>query len=236
MTDDEAVEMMDDMKRMLSQDEIMDVYNFVDRNNISSPIYTYLDQYKGETGSYGLEENGGFDIEKTKQPVDLSQYDLEPLRQKFLRMHGEMPTDEDLRNIISVMKLEEAQDSEVVMIKEGQLGKAITKMLIEEMLKEEEVDDKTLLDNIDDLLDYDIHPITSILPSQYSDGDPEKVLTGLLNIIKKVNPNANIENKKISLQRAFDETMQELSKASWAKHTVTMGVKEYFRNNLQMFR
>ena len=153
MTDDEAVEMMDDMKRMLSQDEIMDVYNFVDRNNISSPIYTYLDQYKGETGSYGLEENGGFDIEKTKQPVDLSQYDLEPLKQKFLRMHGEIPTDEELRNIISVMKLEEAQYSEDVMIQEGQLGRTIAKMLIEEMLKEEEIADKTLIDNIKELED-----------------------------------------------------------------------------------
>lgn len=101
---------------------------------------------------------------------------------------------------------------------------------------DENIDDKTLLDNIDDLLDYDIHPITSDLPSQYSDGNPDKVLIGLLNVIKKVNPNANIENKKISLKRAFDETMQDLNKAAWAEHTVTMGVKEYFRNNLQMFK
>lgn len=69
--------------------------------------------------------------DSTKQPVDLSKYDLEPLKQKFLRMHGEIPTDEELRNIISVMNLEEVQDSEDIMIKEGQLGKAITKMLIE---------------------------------------------------------------------------------------------------------
>lgn len=94
MTDDEAVEMMDDMKRMLSQDEIMDVYNFVDRNNISSPIYTYLDQYKGETGSYGLEE--GEDVPPYEGPED--------------------PMDHQVAE---------------VMIKEGQLGRAITKMLIE---------------------------------------------------------------------------------------------------------
>jgi hypothetical protein len=134
MTDEEAIEMMDDMKRMLSQDEIMDVYNFVDRNNISSPIYTYLDQYKGETGSYGLEENGGFDIEKTKQPVDLSSVDshtLEQIKKQLLARNGEMPTDEEIRNVVSVMNLEEVQDSEDIMIKEGQLGKAITKMLIE---------------------------------------------------------------------------------------------------------
>jgi hypothetical protein len=102
MTDEEAVEMMDDMKRMLSYDEIMDVYNFMDRNNISSPIYTYLDQYKGETGnygSYGLEED-------TKKVIDLSKYPsdvLDQLRQKFARTHGDIPSDEELKNIISAM-------------------------------------------------------------------------------------------------------------------------------------
>lgn len=142
MTDEEAVNMMDEMKDALTSEEIMDVYNFLDSNNISSPIYTYLDQYKGETGSYGLEENGGFDIEKTKQPVDLSSVDphtLEQIKKQLLARNGEMPTDEEIRNVVSVMvneeALEEAQDSEDVMIKEGKLGRTIARILKEEMLK-----------------------------------------------------------------------------------------------------
>ena len=105
MTDEEAVNMMDEMKDALTSEEIMDVYNFLDNNNISSPLYTYLDEYRGETGSYGLEENGGFDIEKTKQPVDLSSVDphtLEQIKKQLFAMNGEMPTDEELRNIVSV--------------------------------------------------------------------------------------------------------------------------------------
>ena len=110
----------------------------------------FMEIFKKVNINENLEENGGFDIEKTKQPVDLSQYDLEPLRQKFLRMHGEIPTDEELRNIISAMNLEEAQDSEDVMIQEGQLGKAIARMLFEEMLKEEDEEyDITDVDEID---------------------------------------------------------------------------------------
>jgi hypothetical protein len=236
MTDDEAVEMMDDMKRMLSQDEIMDVYNFVDRNNISSPIYTYLDQYKGETGSYGLEENGGFDIEKTKQPVDLSSVDphtLEQIKKQLLARNGEMPTDEEIRNVVSVMNLEEVQGSEDVMIQEGQLGKAIAKMLFEELLKEEEVDDKTLIDNINKLLDHDLDPIS---PSEYRESGPKKVFAELLKIIKRVNPNANIENKKLSLQLEFNQTMETIYKAALREYSVFSGIREYFRNNLQMFK
>lgn len=99
MTDDEAIEMMDDMKRMLSHDEIMNVYSFLNKNNISSPLYTYLDEYRGETGGYGLEEN-----------------------------------------------------SKDVMIKEGQLGKAIARILKEEMLKEEEEEEE----------DYDEYDITDV--------------------------------------------------------------------------
>ena len=125
MTDDEAVEMMDDMKRMLSQDEIMDVYNFVDRNNISSPIYTYLDQYKGETRSYG---NYGLEESDTKKVIDLSKYDshiLDQLRQKFARTYGDMPSDEELKNIISAMP---------ELNKEGALEES-------ELLKEETIED-----------------------------------------------------------------------------------------------
>ena len=64
-----------------------------------------LDEYRGEIGSYGLEENRGFDIEKTKQPVDLSSVDphtLEQIKKQLFAMNGEMPTDEELRNIVSV--------------------------------------------------------------------------------------------------------------------------------------
>lgn len=56
MTDDEAIDMVDDMKRMLSHNEIVNVYRFLDNNNISSPIYTHLDGYVGEMG--GLRNQG----------------------------------------------------------------------------------------------------------------------------------------------------------------------------------
>ena len=215
MTDEEAIEMMDDMKRMLSQDEIMDVYNFVDRNNISSPIYTYLDQYKGETGSYGLEENGGFDIEKTKQPVDLSQYDLEPLKQKFLRMHGKIPTDEELRNIISVMKLEEAQDSEDVMIQEGQLGRTIAKMLIEEMLKE----------NVDDVLKNEIQKVEP--ENQIIQYVKDKVLDGKKYTVKYGGPGMPVGE--------YEMTIADLISRAW-EAKVKKGIENWSDNDWGQIR
>lgn len=78
----------------------------------------------------------------TKKVIDLSKYDpyiLDQLRQKFARTYGDMPSDEELKNVISAMpelnKEGEERGSEDVMIQEGQLGRTITKMLIEEMLK-----------------------------------------------------------------------------------------------------
>ena len=100
-----------------------------------------------------------------------------------------------------------------------------------------DIDDKTLIQNISKLTEEDdIFPITRNLPSGFSDGDEEKVMTGLLNIISKVNPGADMEKKKISLQRAFIETMEELKKACQRSWSVARGVKDYFEDNLNMFR
>ena len=98
------------------------------------------------------------------------------------------------------------------------------------------IDDKTLIQNIDKLTEDDIFVITRNLPTEFSDGDEEEVMTGLLDIISKVNPGADIEKKKMSLQRALPETMERLKKASWSSFSVARGVKDYFEDNLDMFR
>lgn len=52
MTKSEASEMMDQMKHKLSHDEIIGLYRYMNLNNISSPIFTELSTYAGETGNF----------------------------------------------------------------------------------------------------------------------------------------------------------------------------------------
>ncbi len=93
--------------------------------------------------------------------------------------------------------------------------------------------DEILIDNIEELSDNDLEPIS---PSEYRDSGEEKVLIELLNIIKKVNPNVNIEHKKLSLKRDFGENMEKLYKSALREYSVFTGIKEYFKDNLAMFK
>jgi galactitol-specific phosphotransferase system IIB component len=48
-----------------------------------------------------------------------------------------------------------------------------------------EIDDQNIKQNINKLEDEDILIVTKNLPTEYTDGNKEKVITGLLNIIQK---------------------------------------------------
>jgi len=97
--------------------------------------------------------------------------------------------------------------------------------------------DDILIDNINDLEDEDIYSWSRLIPHEpYYKGDEEKVMNGLLDVIKKVNPNADFEKKKMSLSRAFDETCENLRNASQKSFSAARGIKDFFEENLSMFR
>jgi hypothetical protein len=138
-----------------------------------------------------------------------------------------------------------AKGSKDAMIKEGQLGKAIARILKEEILKEEEVDDKTLIDNIKNLSDEDLNGITSIVTFDEPSEDAKKLIdNAFIEVVKKVNPKANPEVAKTNLlntnlskysygEKDFYKTLYAATQKSFSAH---QGLKKFFIDDLQIFK
>ena len=77
--------------------------------------------------------------------------------------------------------------------------------------------------------------------SEYSDyGSDEKVVDAVLNVIYKVNPNVDLERKRMSLNRALVELIENLesylSRDKSRCIDAIRCVKDYLIDNLQMFK
>jgi hypothetical protein len=95
-----------------------------------------------------------------------------------------------------------------------------------------EVDDNNIKKNIESLTDADIHTVSS-----YVGWKNNEALEGLLTLIKKVNPEADLTKKKMSLERAWEnETSEDIKNATQKSFSAARGVKDYFLDNLQIFK
>jgi hypothetical protein len=94
-----------------------------------------------------------------------------------------------------------------------------------------EIDDNQLIENIENLTEKEIHAVT-----MHVGGEDDKALEGLLSIIKKVNPQADLEKKKMSLERAWNETSEDIRKTAMKGWSAASSVRKYFLDNLQIFR
>jgi len=104
-----------------------------------------------------------------------------------------------------------------------------------------EASDEELKKNIENLKDNDLHwskDEENGLSLAYagSDFDEELLLKQILNLIKKVNPNADLEKKKLSFSRDFAQFHDDLYTASIRSFSVARGLKDYFTDNLQIFK
>jgi len=102
-------------------------------------------------------------------------------------------------------------------------------------------EDNELINKINNLEDDYITSITYSIPSEYSDyGSDEKVVDAVLNVIYKVNPNVDLERKRMSLNRALVELIENLesylSRDKSRCIDAIRCVKDYLIDNLQMFK
>ena len=105
----------------------------------------------------------------------------------------------------------------------------------------ENTSDEELEKNINDLTAKDIQwskdPENGLnISYNFDDVDEELLITQLLNLIKKINPNADLEKKKISFKRdlaQFNDTLQTASNKSFSAEA---GLKDYFKDNLSIFK
>ena len=104
-------------------------------------------------------------------------------------------------------------------------------------------EDNELINKINNLEDDYITSITYSIPSEYSDyGSDEKLVDAVLNVIYKVNPNVDLERKRMSLNRALvrdyliDNLESYLSRDKSRCIDAIRCVKDYLIDNLQMFK
>jgi len=112
--------------------------------------------------------------------------------------------------------------------------------IVRRIIKEETDNiDLQLKQNINNLSDNDLHWSTNPnmgLAIQYDDVDEELLKTQLLNLIKKVNPNVDIERKREGISFRFYELSDNLYSATQKSFSVARGLKNFFEDNLQLFK
>ena len=107
----------------------------------------------------------------------------------------------------------------------------------------ENIDDKELINKIENLEDKDLNysktPDNGLSIGNWDDVDEDLLLTQILNLIKKVNPNADLEKKKQSLMgsNTLANFNNKLVSAAWKSFSAARGLKDYFiEDNLEMFK
>jgi hypothetical protein len=70
----------------------------------------------------------------------------------------------------------------------------------------------------------------------FDDVNEELLITQLLNLIKKINPNVDLEKKKLSFSRDFAQFNDKLYSASQKSFSAEAGLKDYFKDNLSIFK
>ena len=112
--------------------------------------------------------------------------------------------------------------------------------LVKQIVKEEINNvDLQLKKNIDNLSDNDLQWSTNPnigLAIQYDDVNEELLKTQLLNLIKKVNPNVDVERKREGISFRFNELSDNLYSATQKSFSVARGLKNFFEDNLQLFK
>lgn len=99
-----------------------------------------------------------------------------------------------------------------------------------------EIDDKALMQGIKNLTDDDLKPISLNVRFNFEDVEEEKLLDGIVRVIQKVNPDADIEKKKMSLTRDLAGTNEKLNSATQKSFSAFQGLKDYFEDNLEIFK
>jgi hypothetical protein len=105
----------------------------------------------------------------------------------------------------------------------------------------ENILDDELKKNINNLTSKDLHwskdPENGLnISYDFDDVDEELLKTQLLNLIKKINPSADLEKKKLSFSRDFAQLNDKLHSASQKSFSAEKGLKDYFEDNLEMFK
>jgi hypothetical protein len=112
--------------------------------------------------------------------------------------------------------------------------------LVKQIIKEEVNNESQIKQNINKLSEKDLGWSTQpniglSIQFDWDNVDENLLQTQLLNLIKKVNPNVDLEKKKMSLSRGLYELNDRLYSASQKSFSVERGLKDFFEQNLQIF-
>jgi hypothetical protein len=122
----------------------------------------------------------------------------------------------------------------IVRLTERDLTRLI-KSIIKEEMGNEPLTDEELIDRINNLEDRDLNKITYNVRYDWNDVDEDKLMEGILHIISIVNPNADLEKNRMSLNRGLSELNDRLFRATQKTFSAYRGLKNYFEDNLYMF-
>jgi hypothetical protein len=112
----------------------------------------------------------------------------------------------------------------------------IVRNILKEGMETESLTDKELIDRINNLEESCLNKITYNVGYNWDDVDKDKLMEGILSVIKKVNPYADLDKKRMSLNRALSETNNRLYRAVWSSFSAYSGLTDYFKDNLYMFK
>jgi hypothetical protein len=109
---------------------------------------------------------------------------------------------------------------------------------------QEESIDKTLIDNINNLSDQDLDGITSMVTfGEPSESAKKSIDNAFIEVVKKVNPNANPEVAKTNLlntnlskysgEKDFYKTLYAATQKGFSAYK---GLKDFFIDDLQIFK
>jgi len=122
----------------------------------------------------------------------------------------------------------------IVRLTERDLTRLI-KSIINEEMGNEPLTDEELIYRINNLEERDLNKITYNVRYDWNDVDEDKLMEGILHIISIVNPDADLEKKRMSLNRGLSELNDRLFRATQKTFSAYRGVMNYFEDNLYMF-
>lgn len=99
----------------------------------------------------------------------------------------------------------------------------------------ESITDDKLIYNIENLTDKDLYDISMNVRHDFEDVDKETLIDGILNVFGKINPSSVEKQKKNVIEDLFTFN-NKLVEVTWKGRSAVQSLKDYFKDNLQIFR
>jgi hypothetical protein len=96
-------------------------------------------------------------------------------------------------------------------------------------------EDNELINKINNLSDKDLEDISMNVRYDFEDVNNEKLISGILNVFGKINPRS-VKKQRYNVEEDLFVFNYNLQRATQKSFSAARGLKDYFIDNLQMFR